>query len=137
MPTPERVLAVACLVTDTDGRVLLVRRAKPPNEGKLSLPGGRVEDGEQLEAAAHRELLEETGLVADGRAHEVAVVEEGRYAIHVLALGPATAKWGIPTAGSDALDARFVDVHSLAESEVTAGLLELLTRVARSAAATT
>lgn len=136
MLTPARVLAVACLVTAPDGRVLLVRRAKPPNEGKLSLPGGRVEHGEGLEAAAHRELLEETGLIAQGRAREVAVVEEGRYTIYVLDLGSATAKWGTPAAGSDALEARFVDVRSLTESEVSAGLLALLALIARFAAVT-
>ena len=44
------------------GEVLLVRRAKPPNAGSWSLPGGAQELGETAEAAARRELLEETGL---------------------------------------------------------------------------
>jgi len=42
--------------------VLLVRRAKPPAAGAWSLPGGAQELGETAEAAARRELLEETGL---------------------------------------------------------------------------
>ena len=43
-------------------RVLLVRRGKPPREGSWSLPGGAQELGEQAEAAARRELQEETGI---------------------------------------------------------------------------
>jgi len=42
--------------------VLLVERAKPPWQGSWSLPGGHVEWGETLRAAAVREVLEETGI---------------------------------------------------------------------------
>jgi 8-oxo-dGTP diphosphatase len=45
-----------------DGRVLLVRRARSPGTGFYSLPGGRVEFGESLHVALHREVDEETGL---------------------------------------------------------------------------
>ncbi len=42
--------------------VLLVRRARSPAKGFYSLPGGRVEFGESLHVALHREVDEETGL---------------------------------------------------------------------------
>ena len=45
-----------------DGRVLLVRRAFAPGQGKWDIPGGFLEADEHPEAGARRELREETGL---------------------------------------------------------------------------
>ena len=42
--------------------MLVLRRGESPKRGWLDLPGGFIEVGEELEAAARRELLEETGL---------------------------------------------------------------------------
>jgi 8-oxo-dGTP diphosphatase len=47
-----------------DGKVLLIQRAKDPGIGRWSLPGGKVEYGETAAAAAARELLEETHVLA-------------------------------------------------------------------------
>ena len=53
----------ACaLVFDSDGSVLLARRAREPDKGKWDVPGGFIEEGEQPLDALRRELLEETGL---------------------------------------------------------------------------
>ena len=57
-PAPDAV-SVALI---RDGRVLLVRRARPPYRGRWTLPGGRVEPGEDPTQAAHREMEEELGL---------------------------------------------------------------------------
>jgi len=62
----------SAVVTDDDGQVLLVRNRW--SDGWLP-PGGTVEPGERLRAAAEREVREETGVVADVR-EPVAVAEE-------------------------------------------------------------
>jgi 8-oxo-dGTP diphosphatase len=44
------------------GKIVLIRRNNPPFQGHFALPGGFVEVGETVEAAAIREAKEETGL---------------------------------------------------------------------------
>lgn len=55
-------LAVGTIIRDERGRIVLVRRAIEPGYGKWVFPGGYVDRGEEVIAAAIREALEETGL---------------------------------------------------------------------------
>ncbi len=63
-PSPQLPKLGASACVWRDGRVLLIQRAKPP-VGLWSLPGGHVGFGETSLAAAARELIEETGVVAE------------------------------------------------------------------------
>ncbi|HEX7285430.1 MAG TPA: NUDIX hydrolase [Candidatus Angelobacter sp.] len=62
---PDRPIVGVGAVIVRGAQVLLVKRGAPPLEGEWSLPGGVVELGETLRAAAEREALEETGLVVE------------------------------------------------------------------------
>jgi len=63
MPSPHPEVCVGAVVVH-GGELLLVQRGRGAGRGSWSVPGGRVEWGETLEAAVCRELHEETGLRA-------------------------------------------------------------------------
>jgi 8-oxo-dGTP diphosphatase len=111
---------VVMTVVDLHLEVLLVRRGEEPFKGRWALPGGfvRVGDdeagGEDLDAAAHRELREETGLLERdvfleqlytfgrcGRDPRGRVVSVAYYALVPADLLPRV------RAGDDAADARW------------------------------
>jgi ADP-ribose pyrophosphatase YjhB (NUDIX family) len=59
-------VGAAVVVLDDEGRILLIRRGpRATRPGLWAVPAGFVDYGEEIRAAAARELLEETGLVAD------------------------------------------------------------------------
>jgi 8-oxo-dGTP diphosphatase len=64
---PRPAVTVDIVVSSREPRpkVLLIRRKHWPFEGMWAIPGGHVEIDEPLEAAAARELYEETGVRAN------------------------------------------------------------------------
>lgn len=116
--------AVSAVIFDEEGRVLLVERGRPPGLGLWTVPGGKVEPGELLEAAVRREVAEETGLVVSV-GPLVTVVErvdlEAGY--HYVILDYlAEVEGGQLVAGDDARTVRFCDRKELDELPLTDGL---------------
>jgi len=62
---PERPIVAVLAVVLRGERVLIVSRANPPAKGRWGFPGGVLELGETVAEGAMRELLEETGVVAE------------------------------------------------------------------------
>ena len=118
---PVAVTVDVVLLTIRQGvlSVLLVRRGTRPYQGRWALPGGFVQPGEDLEAAARRELAEETGVKVSALHLEQlhtygAPARDPRMrivSVAHLALMPDLPR---PGAGTDAADARFWPVADLA-----------------------
>jgi ADP-ribose pyrophosphatase YjhB (NUDIX family) len=120
------VVAVAAIVFDEAGRVLLVRRGRPPGEGLWTVPGGKLEPRERLADAVVREVREETGLEVECGSL-VAVVERQGDTWHFVILDyRATLVGGTLRAADDASDARWVDAAELAALPTTEGLLDVI-----------
>ncbi len=111
--------AVACLVPDKKGGILLVRRAIEPYKGKWCIPGGFVESDETLPEAGRRELREETGLTGTAGRLVGAHVQKSRMYGAVLVVGlEFTVEHEEITAGDDAADARFMPENALPDIPV-------------------
>ena len=113
-----------------DGKILLVRRAGAPARGLYSLPGGRVEFGESLHAALHREVAEETALKIEiiGLAGWREVLPgTGGGGGHYLIMSFA-ARWssGEPVLNEELDDFRWLAPDALGDLNLTAGLPEVI-----------
>ena len=112
-----------------DGKILLVRRARSPAKGFYSLPGGRVEFGESLHTALHREVDEETALrieiigLAGWREVLPGTGSNGHYLIMSFA-----ARWtsGEPVLNDELDDFRWLAPDGLSDLKVTGGLGEVI-----------
>ncbi|WP_214104531.1 NUDIX hydrolase [Acrocarpospora catenulata] len=123
-PTSLAVAVDLVIFTVRGGRlqVLLIERGNMPYRGETALPGGFVRDGEALDAAARRELREETGVVGDSLHLEQlhAYGDPGRdprgriISIAYLALGPDLP---MPQAGTDASAAHWTPVSSILDGQ--------------------
>ncbi|WP_309084019.1 NUDIX domain-containing protein [Chelativorans sp.] len=113
------------------GRFLLVRRGRAPSRGLFAFPGGRVEPGENAEAAARRELFEETGLCAGKMAVLRELIIEGdagrRYRLEVFR---ALEVEGVLSAGDDADHAGWYTLEEMRSLPITASTLAVAESIA-------
>ncbi|WP_457107073.1 NUDIX hydrolase [Methylobacterium sp. P5_C11] len=129
---PARPFVGASIAVIRDDCVLLAARANEPMRGVWTLPGGLVEAGESLAAAALRELSEEVGLTADVvgvlAPTEIIVRDEAGRARHHYVVHPHAALWhgGEPVAGPEALGTRWATLAEVAVLPTTPGLVETL-----------
>lgn len=108
-------VTVDAWIMDERGRLLLIRRGRPPFEGRWGLPGGFLDWKERTEDCCAREALEETGLEVrvgellgvysapdrDPRGHNVTVLYE------------ATPVGGRAKGGDDAAEAKWFTPRQL------------------------
>ncbi len=127
------LVGVGAVVLDR-GRVLLVKRGGQPSSGKWSLPGGLVELGETTIDAVRREIREECGIDIEvagvaGVVDRVVRDGDGRVRYHyVLVDYLAFAQSGPVTAGTDAAEARWVEVDAVDALDITDGLVDMIRR---------
>lgn len=133
-PRPE--VAVGAVAVE-GGELLLVRRGQPPQAGRWSLPGGRVEAGERLTDAVEREVGEETGLAVRcgrflgwveriGPEHHFVILD---FAVSLSDEGrPPGGVGRAATAGGDAAEAAWVPLTEVSEVALVDGLEEFLRR---------
>jgi 8-oxo-dGTP diphosphatase len=114
--------------------VLLVQRGKGLLRGRWSLPGGHIEPGERAEAAAVREVREETSVEAEMAGlldvHEVLLRREDRSLLAHHLIVVYAGRWiaGEPRPGADEMAARFVPAAELGAYPLTDGALPLIER---------
>lgn len=129
---PDRPIVGVGAVIIHDDRVVLVKRGSPPLQGEWSLPGGVVELGETLRAAAEREAREETGLMV--KAGEVLEVldriipgERGAPQYHYVLIDfLCTVEGGELVAGGDAADACWATPEELAKFKLESPALAVI-----------
>lgn len=136
METPQRPVPAVLAVVAREGRVLLVRRANPPNAGRWGFPGGHIEWGERTQAAAVRELHEETGVRALPcevlTALDVITPADGERQHHFVLIA-VRCQWvaGEGEANDDALDVGWFSPQEIADIGATASVdVERLAKMA-------
>ena len=131
---PRPILAVSAAIFRDfrDGRVLIVRRARPPAHGLYTLPGGGVELGETLQQAVIREIAEETGLAIEPvvlAGYREAIVRDGagRIERHFVILPFAARLIGGELALNEELaEARWLKPSELSALSTTEGLAAIV-----------
>lgn len=112
------VQAVAGVLVDQDGRVLIDKRRKDQIYADYwEFPGGKIEQGESPEEAIKREVKEETG-VSMGCMAPLSFISEDRDEYHVIVLIYICREWeGIPQ-GLEGQETKWVRPEQLKDYEL-------------------
>lgn len=119
-------ISVGGIAVDRD-RLLMIQRGRGVARGQWSIPGGRVEFGESLEAAVVREVYEETGVeVVCNRflGWVERIGDDYHYVIMDFAVDVLSGSR--PVAGDDAAQAKWVHLADVTELDVVEGLVPFL-----------
>ena len=95
---------VAGALFELDGGIFLTQRSIEPGYGKWTFPGGFVERGEVVEAAAEREVLEESGLEIETKGIVGLYSYEGE--VPAIVVFEAQVAGGEPRALDETMDVR-------------------------------
>ncbi len=128
------LIGVGAVVFNERNEILLIKRGKAPRIGEWMVPGGTLEWGETLEEAARREVKEETGIDIEVEAFVdlLEAITPGEGDLHYVIIDYAAhALGGTLAAASDALDANWVSLASLAEFDLSADLLRVIEKARR------
>ena len=129
-PKAPKVAVGAIVFKDT--RVLLVRRGQSPAKGLWAVPGGSVKLGETLQAAAEREIFEETGLRIRALKpvytfESIVKDDDGKIQFHYVIVDLiADYIDGEPHPGDDALEARWFSPQEMHKTDVSKTTRDLL-----------
>jgi len=123
---------VACIV-DEDDRVLLTRRCIEPFCGQWVMPGGKIDHGEPILAALHREVREEVGLeihverLVDVYEHVGVGPRNDHYVILYYRARPEG--HAVPPNGDEVTEARWVPAAELSRSPMTPGTRHIMAQL--------
>ncbi|MDE2578698.1 MAG: NUDIX hydrolase [Hyphomicrobiales bacterium] len=134
---PDHPFLAVSIAVFREGKALVATRTKPPGADLWSLPGGVVECGESLEAAALRELHEEVGVSArilafNRHVERIDRDDDGGVQRHfVVASFVGVWTGGEAQTGPEAGAVRWIDPREVADLPTTPGLAEVLASAAR------
>lgn len=123
---------VACIIDDQK-RVLLTRRCIEPFCGQWVMPGGKVDHGEPLLQALHREVREEVGIdvhvdgLLDVYEHVALGARNDHYVILYYRAHPLTVQ--LTPNNQEVTEAAWVDSSKLDAYEMTPGTRHILAQV--------